>query len=166
MIRRPALAAFAAAILAVAVGWWWWTAASPAEREVRRLFDDFVTEFNAGTSGGFATLAHAVRLGEFFTADAVVELGQGSPPIQGRETLIGMASRLQPRTAAFVLEVDDLSVEFTGPDRGDVTFTTVIRRRSVVSGEESIDAREFAAEVVRAAGRWRLSRVVAIDTLR
>ena len=29
------------------------------------------------------------------------ELGQGSPPIQGRETLMGMATRLQPRTAAF-----------------------------------------------------------------
>jgi len=133
---------------------------------VRRLFDDFVTEFNAGTSGGFATLAHAVRIGEFFTPDVVVELGQGSPAIQGRETLIGMAGRLQPRTAAFVIEIDDVSVEFTGPDRGDVTFTTVIRRRSVVSGEESIDAREFAAEVVRGGGRWRLSRVAAIDTLR
>ena len=166
MARRPALALCAAAIVAAAVGWWWWAAASPAEREVRRLFDEFVTEFNAGTNGGFATLAHAVRIGEFFTPDVVVELGQGSAPIQGRETLIGMASRLQPRTAAFVIEIDDLSVEFTSPDRGDVAFTTVIRRRSVVSGEESIDAREFAAEVVRAGGRWRMSRVVAIDTLR
>ena len=165
MARRPALAVCAAAILAAAVGWWW-VAASPAEREVRRLFDEFVTEFNAGTNGGFATLTHAVRIGEFFTPDVVVELGQGSPPIHGRETLIGMASRLQPRTAAFVVEIDDLSVAFTGPDRGDVSFTALIRRRSVVSGEESMDAREFAAEVVRAGGRWRMSRVVAIDTLR
>src|SRR5215213_2857946 len=122
MIRRPASAVLAAAIIAAAIGWWWWTATSPAEREVRRLFDDFASEFNAGTNGGFATLAHAVRIGDFFTRDVVVDLGQGSPPIQGRETLIGMASRLQPRTAAFVIEVDDLTVEFAAPDRGDVTF--------------------------------------------
>ena len=47
-----------------------------------------------------------------------------------------------------------------------MTFTAVIRRRSLESGEESIDAREFGAEVVRDGGRWRVSRVVAIDTLR
>ena len=46
----------------------------------------------------------------------MVELGQGSPPIQGRETLLGMVSRLQPpRTSAFVLEMDDVNVEFTDP---------------------------------------------------
>ena len=94
------------------------------------------------------------------------ELGQGSPPIRGRETLMGMASRLQPRTAAFVLEFDDVNVEFADPDQGEVTFTALFRRRSQASGEESIDAREFAGEVVRSAGRWRVSKVTAIDTLR
>ena len=29
-----------------------------------------------------------------------------------------------------------------------------------------MDAREFAAEVVRVDGRWQVSRVVAVDTLR
>jgi hypothetical protein len=42
----------------------------------------------------------------------------------------------------------------------------VIRRRSVASGEESFDAREFAAEMVETDGRWRINRLVAIDTLR
>jgi hypothetical protein len=44
-----------------------------------------------------------------------------------------------------------------------VTFTALFRQ---LSGEKSIDAREFSAEVVRTDGRWRVSRVVAIDTLR
>jgi hypothetical protein len=159
LARICVLAAAAAAI-------WWWSAGSSDERQVRRLFEDFAEELNEGATGGFGTLTHIARLSEFFHPDIVVELGQGSPPIQGRETLLGMVSRLQPRTAAFVLEMDDLNVEFRDEDHGDVTFTALIRRRSVHSGEESIDAREFGAEVVRTGGRWQVSRVVAIDTLR
>jgi hypothetical protein len=158
LARIVGLAAAAGAI-------WWWSAGSSNERQVRRLFEDFAEELNAGTAGGFDTLTHITRLSELFHPDIVVELGQGSAPIQGRETLLGMVSRLQPRTSAFVLEMDDVNVELTDQDHGEVTFTALVRRR-VDSGEESIDAREFGAEVVRNGGRWQVSRVVAIDTLR
>ena len=154
------------AVAAAAGALWWWSAGSSDERQVRRLFKDFADELNAGTTTGFGTLTHLARLSEFIHPDIVVELGPGSPPIHGRETLLGMVGRLQPRTSAFVVEMDDVTVEFADPDHGEVTFTAVIRRRSLESGEESIDAREFGAEVVRSGGRWRVSRVVAIDTLR
>lgn len=162
-MRRWLLAA--AGLIAAGAGLWWWLAVPPAEREVRRLFTAVERELNSGTTDGFGSVAHAVRLGEFFAADVIIELGQGSPPIHGRETLIGMATRLQPRTAAFVVELDDVSVELTGGSAADATFTAVIRRRSVLSGDESMDAREFSAQVVNDGGRWRISRLVAIDTL-
>jgi hypothetical protein len=155
-----------AAVLLAGAALWWWRSGSSAEGEVRAVFEKFATEFNSSTSDGLGLIARAAHIGESFTPDVVIELGQGSPPIHGRETLMGMASRLQPRTAAFVLELDDVNVELKDPDHADVTFTALIRRRSVVSGDESIDAREFAAEAVRADRRWRVSRVVAIDTLR
>lgn len=155
-----------AALVVAGLGLWWWKGGSSAERELRALFDGFAREFNSGTTDGIGLLARAANLGEYFTADIVIELGQGSPPIQGRETLTGMASRLQPRTSAFVLEFDDVNVEFGDPDHGEVTFTALFRRRSQGSGEESIDAREFGGEVVRSGGRWRVSKVTAIDTLR
>jgi hypothetical protein len=41
----------------------------------------------------------------------------------------------------------------------------VIRRRSNRS-EESIDAREFAAETINDGSGWKIKRVVAVDTLR
>jgi SnoaL-like domain len=154
------------AVIAAVAALWWWKSSPSQDREVRALFDSFAREFNSGTSDGLGLLARAAQIGEYFTPDVVIELGQGSAPIQGRETLIGMASRLQPRTSAFVLEFDDVNVEFTAADQGEVTFTALVRRRSQGSGEESIDAREFAGAVVRAGGRWRVSRVVAIDTLR
>jgi hypothetical protein len=163
--RRAQLALLAAAALGL-VFWFWLRAPSSTEREVRQVFEDLVAEFNAGTTEGFGTVAHAARIGGFFTPDVVVELGQGTAPIQGRETLIGMSVRLQPRTAAFAVDLDDLTVEFRDPTHADVTLTVVIRRRSVISGEESIDAREFAAEAVNSGNGWKISRVVAVDTLR
>ena len=160
--RLPLILVLVAALAAL----WWWKTSPSQEREVRALFDSFAREFNSGTRDGLGLLARAAHIGEYFTPDVVIELGQGSPPLQGRETLMGMASRLQPRTSAFVLEFDDVNVEFTDADHGEVTFTALFRRRSQDSGEESIDAREFAGEVVRTGGRWRVSKVVAIDTLR
>jgi len=164
MSRRGQIAVAVVAI--AAAGLWWWRGGSTAEREVRALFVNFTTEFNSGASDGLGLIARAAQIGESFTPDVVIELGQGSPPIHGREILMGMASRLQPRTAAFVLELDDVNVDVKDSDHADVTFTALIRRRSVASGEESIDAREFEAEVVRVERRWQVSRVVAVDTLR
>ena len=152
------------ALVVAAAGLWWWNSrSSSAEREIHALFEGFAREFNSGASGGLGLVARAAHIGEYFTPDVVIELGQGSPPIQGRETLMGMASRLQPRTSAFELEFDDVTVQLMDPDHADVTFTALFRQ---VTGEKSIDAREFSGELVRAGGRWRVNKVVAIDTLR
>jgi len=39
-------------------------------------------------------------------------------------------------------------------------------RRSISTGEESRDAREFAVVLLKTDGTWRISRITAIDTLR
>jgi hypothetical protein len=162
--RTQAVVAAAAAVGAIAF-WLWWRAPSSAEREVRQVFEDLVAELNSDTTEGFGTAAHAARVGSFFTPDVVVEMGQGTAPIHGRETLIGMTARLQPRTAAFTVDLDDVNVEFKDPLHADVTLTAVIRRRSPEAGE-SIDAREFASEVRNLGSGWKIARVTAVDTLR
>ena len=156
-----AVVLFAAASLAI-----WQYAGTSEERAIERRFAEFVAEFNASTTDGLGTVARAARLGAYFTPDVVVELGQGSPPIHGRQTLIGMAARLQPRTSAFLVELDDVTVEMVDAEQASVTLTVVIRRRTIGTDEESIDAREFAADVTRRSGPWQMQRVVAIDTLR
>lgn len=161
---RARLAVVAA--IAIAAAGWWWYSGDPAERAIRGRLQALAGEFNESTTDGLGTVARAARLGSYFTDDVAIELGQGSPAIQGRETLIGMAARLQPRTAAFELELDDVGVEMVDETHANVTLTIVIRRRNVSSGEESIDAREFSTEMRYADGDWRLARVVAIDTLR
>lgn len=164
MTRTAQAALLGVLVLAGVSLWIWRNAATPEERAIRDRFHSFAAEFNAPTGDNLGTLARATRLGEYFTPEVVVELGGGSPPIHGRDTLIGMAARLQPRTAAFQLEFTDITVDRVDGDRADVTFTLVIRRSG--TGDESLDAREFSVEMHSLNRQWRVSRAVAIDTLR
>jgi hypothetical protein len=82
--------------------------------------------------------------------------------------LIGMVARLQPRTAAYRVEVEVDDVEVRVGDEGDsagVAATVVIIPRQPGAGE-GIDAREFALTMRKSDGTWRISRMTAVQTLR
>lgn len=111
-------------------------------------------------------MVHAAQIGTYFTEDAVVELGDGAAPIKGRETLMGMFARLQPRTAAFRLDLEDVTIEMTpGSDAADVLLTASFMRTNTSTREESLDAREYALVMTKVDGTWRIARITAIDTL-
>jgi hypothetical protein len=155
------------ALAGVAALAYWRTREGSEARVIRQRIEALRTEVNASTLDGLGTAARAVEIGSYFTEDAVVDLGGGSPPIRGRETLMSMAARLQPRTAAFRLELDDVGIEaMPGADTADVLLTASFVRRVISTGEESRDAREFAMALVKMDGTWRISRITAIDTLR
>lgn len=155
------------AVVAVAVCIWVWRAWWPNdERQIRRRLNSFAADFNESTTDGLGMVARAAKIGSYFTDDIVVEFGQGTPPVHGRETLMGMATRLQGRTAAFTLELLDVNVDVESPTTAEVNLTAAFRRRSLTTGEESIDARELSLGMVKVNGEWRVSRVTSIDTFR
>lgn len=152
------------AVLAVVV---WRGRMTDEERAIRDRLSALRGEVNASAADGLANVTRAARIGGYFTDEAVVDLGEGAPPIRGRDTLMGMAARLQPRTAAFRMDLDDVSVELVpGGEAADVILTASFVSSSVATGEESRDAREFALVLVKSDGPWRISRVTAIDTFR
>ena len=156
-------------LLALAVLAWfaWRSRESGDERAIRQRIEALRKELNSSTTDGLGTLAHAAQIGSYFTDDVTIELGEGATPIRGRDTLMGMAARLQPRTAAFRLDLDDISVEMApAAEAADVLLTASFVRRSLSTGEESRDAREFSLVCQKSAGTWRIARVTAIDTLR
>lgn len=159
-----------AAVLVVLVGagvFAWRTRETPDEREIRSLLDSLRDEVNTSTKDGIGVALHAAQIGGYFTEDALVELGDGAAPIKGRETLIGMVARLQPRTAAFRMDLEDITIEMApGSDTADVLLTASFARRNISTGEESLDAREYALVMTKAEGTWRIARITAIDTLR
>lgn len=164
-IPRSAVLAVAAGVAALVL-WAWLTRGTDDERAIRRRLSEFAEDFNAGTTDGVGLAARAARLGSYFTDDIVVDFGPGAGPITGREMLMGIATRLQPRTAAFMLELDDVTVDVALADVAEVTLTTLFRRRSVADGETSLDAREFSLGMRKVGGDWRVARITAVDILR
>ena len=145
----------------------WRSRTTSDERAIDARLEALRSEVNSSTKDGLGTAARATQIGSYFTDDAVVDLGGGAPPIKGRETVMGMVARLQPRTAAFRMDLDDVSVEMVpGRDAADVLLTASFVRRSISTGEESLDAREYALVMTKAGGTWRIARITAIDTLR
>ena len=124
MRARTATGAALVALLSLITAWLLWPPNN--DRRIRRRLTALADEFNSSTSDGLGLAAKAVRIGDYFTNDVIVDLGEGSSTIVGRDTLMGMAARLQPRTAgpaprtaAFTLRVADITVDAAGgwPDR-------------------------------------------------
>lgn len=113
-----------------------------------------------------AVLIRAARLGDYFTDGVVVELGEGSQPIVGRATVIGMAVRLERRTSSSRLRFDDIVVELRpAATDADVSLTASFMRTDE-SGGSNLDACEFVLEMVKSGGTWRIARAAAVNALR
>lgn len=155
------------AVVAVAAGAWFALTPADAGGPVKARLQALSEMVNRSTVDGLGPEARAVQLGAFFTEDVDVDLGQGAAPIRGRNTVIGMAERLQPRTAAFRLRFEDVSVVIAADgNTADVHLTAEFIRRSITTGEESLDAREFMLGMRRVGAEWQIAKVTAVETLK
>lgn len=165
MSPRVRVAALAIALLCAVLGWRAWR--TNDEQVIRRRLDALTADLNMTVNDGLSTLARAADIGSYLTDDVVVDLGEGAAPIVGRATLVGMASRLERRTAAFRLRFDDVGVRVgPGGRTADVTLTASFVQRSGPDAAESMDAREFALTLVKESAVWRISRATGVDTLK
>jgi SnoaL-like protein len=161
------VAAIGVTVAALALGAWYLLKPADPEAMVRSRLHAFSEVVNDSTVDGKSPEVHGAQLAAFFAEDVEVDFGQGTAPIQGRDTVIGMAGRLQPRTAAFRLKFEDVSVAMgPGGETADVHLTAEFIRRSITTGEESLDAREFSLGMRRVGGEWRIARVTAVETLK
>lgn len=165
MRARTVTGAALVALLSLITAWLLWPPNN--DRQIRRRLTALADEFNSSTADGLGLAAKAVRIGDYFTDDVIVDLGEGSSTIVGRETLMGMAARLEPRTAAFTLRVEDITVEAAADGRtAIVALTLTITRTSTVTREQSLDAREFSLEMRKTDDEWRIARAAAVDTIK
>jgi hypothetical protein len=165
MLRRV-LVPSAAVILLVA-GVWYFSQANDETVGVRRRLQSLSDEVNRSTTDGRGPEARAAQLGAFFADDVEIELGGGAAPIRGRATVVSMAARLQPRTAAFKVVFEDVTVVLApGGTAADVHLTAEFIRRNLSTGEESLDAREFTLAMRLVSNEWQIQRVSAVDTLK
>jgi ketosteroid isomerase-like protein len=165
MRARTVTGAALVALLALITAWLRWPPNN--DRQIRRRLTALADEFNSSTADGLGLAAKAVRIGDYFTDDVIVDLGEGTSTIVGRDTLMSMAARLQPRAAAFTLRVEDITVNAAADGRtAIVVLTLTMTRTSTATGEQSLDAREFSLEMRKTDDEWRIARAAAVDTIK
>lgn len=165
MTRRSlVLSAAVAVIIAGVLAWRAWSGGEDAA--IRARLEALRDLVNTSTSDGLGTIAHAAEIGSFFTTDVTIDLGEGAASLQGRDSVMALATQLQPRTATFKAALDDVNVTLGGDGVADVTLTAIFTRRSLTTGEESMDAREFALVLSKTDGEWRIARATAVDPLK
>jgi hypothetical protein len=158
-------AAPGAVIAVVAIAWALWPESD--DRAIKRRLNALAADANAPAAEGLGIVTKAARIGTYFTDDVLVEAGEGAAPIAGRETLVGMAARIQPPESEPAVTLEDVAVSRrAGTNLADVRLTATLTRRDPRTGERAMDAREFMLEVRKDEGEWRISRVVAVETLR
>ena len=147
------------------LAWLFWPEGD--DRAIKRRLDALVEHVNAGGAEGVGAVTRAAEIGAYFTDDVVVDLGQGTAPIAGRETLIGMAARFQPATASRVVSLEDVTVATRpGTAIADVALTVTLTGRDARTGAQTMDARELALEMRKDSGEWLIARATAVDTLK
>lgn len=164
-MRRPLVITAAAAAGILVLGILGWSYFFPSEEaRIRQRLEQLAEEVSKGSPDPVGGLARAARLSMFFTDDVVVEPGEGTEPIRGRDTLMAALANVQPRTGPMRVAVADVHVKLLSDTTADVTLTATVEK-TAANGERSLDARELAVQMVRD-GPWRIARVTAVDTLR
>ena len=129
------------------------------ERRIQKQLDELVETVNTPPPDGMAALARAAKIGNAFATDVTVDFGD-APPVHGRETIMGIASRLQDRARTVNVAIQDVNI-VVGTDRttADVDLTVVVRM------DDSIDAREFQVQMLKPEDRWLIGRAIAVKIL-
>lgn len=160
----------ASALLLCAAAWSAPGCAGGGERAAaRQRLQEFVQVVNAspGQANGVTAAAHAAHVAGFFTDDVQIALGDGATPIHGREMLMHMILRLQPRTAEYQVALADVKAKIVAPGEAvEAELTAEFIRRTPGVSRTSMDAREFLVTMRFEDGEWRIARVTAVATLR
>lgn len=158
MLRRAELRIIGIAAVVIAAAIFAWRAMFPSdERQIRRQLTRVAEEVNEQRQG-LGAVAQAADVASAFADDVVIDLGQGVP-IRGRDTLMGIVARLQPRTSRYEVRIRDMNVRVDTPGSASVDLS------ATTSGDNGMDAREFQLQMVKRDGKWLIARVTPVHVL-
>jgi SnoaL-like domain len=158
MLRRAELRIIGIGALVLAAAIFAWRTVFPSdERQIRRQLTRVAEDINEQRQG-LGAVATAADVGSAFADDVVIDLGEGTP-IRGRDTLMAIVARLQPRTSRYEVRIRDMVVHIADVDSAFVDLS------ATTSGENGMDAREFQLAMVKRHGSWLIARVKPVQVL-
>ena len=120
-----------------------------------------------GPEAELERLARVARLSAYLTPDAVLELGENAPTIEGRDAILGLAARARGFEGTAQVRFVDVGVTIDeGGTTARATMTATVTTRDRRSGDPVVDAREVETDWVKVEGTWRIRRATAVSTLR
>lgn len=162
-MRRAPVRGIVLAIVAAAAAVWAYRTFFPSdEQRIRQRLDEIVALVNRDADG-LDAISRAARIGRAFTDDVVVELRRGAP-IRGKDTLMAMAARVQPRTDGVNLAIRDVNVAVLNAGEARVELTATWDDPS--DSSQPLDATELRLHWVERDGQWLISSVEPVDVLR
>ena len=160
------LAAVVVVILVAFLAWRWLL---PSEEDrVRRRLEALAADMNDvnDVRSNVSGLAAMAKVGSYFTADVVIDPGQGAQPLHGREVILSAAASLRPSAGVARLSLTDIDVTL-GPDQRSAAVTlTALLTRNREGASQTRDAHEFALTMTKRESEWLISHVTSVDTLR
>lgn len=160
-MRRLALGLAAVSVAAAAFFLW------PTEaRAIRRALADAADAMSVPAGeGDLQRLARAAGLAKRLAADVVIEAGPDGPSLQGREMVVGLASRLRmagPVTVSFT----EIGLTVDGP-AGRATASGAVQVSGDGPGElAGVDDAEVTVALAKVDGAWLIARVAVVPALR
>ncbi len=137
------------------------------EKLIRNLLHDLArnASFEANDSA-LTRLANAGRLGEFLSADVVLNLDIGdgdSKTINGRDELIQMAAAAQSTAQGLRVEFPDINTEVAPNGESAIARVTA---KANVPGQRELYIQELKIALKKIEGEWKITHVDTVKTLK
>ena len=153
--------AAAAVVAAVLLGVGYRVLFPSDEQRIRQRLEELIAALNHPAEG-LDAMTRAAQIGRAFTTDVEVQTREGMT-IRGKDTLMAIATRLQPRTEGLNVEIRDVSVTKDDETHAHVELTATYI--DPAGDGRAIDATEFTLQVVKPERDWLIARVAPVRVL-
>ena len=157
MNKRAALIAVVAALGLVV---WLAIPRLGEQGRIRRRLSELAESVSGGRRPqGAALLAHLARVGNFFTEDVSIKVGDVVPELRGREQVVGLAQRALQHAVNVKVTFADIAVRLEDDERRAQVTATVLVTGASSAEAESVNARELEIDLVKPDGDWLIEAV-------